>query len=358
MGDVSLAAITAIKDAEQEGFIAGTLHAQGWNITHRVLDFGDLQIALSHCSQPLPILLISLDLAGFSASHIAEFRSRGFTVFLFSSNVDQESELSGASNFPSTALELMAIIRGSLRAPMVRATRASITRTARTIAISTASHGAGSTLVAINLATELSLLGYKTLLVDSDCSAPAISTLLGHRGLRDNVLRIAENLWATEISQDNLAADINRLHEAQSQYQYLVLDLGTIKNFAASLTSRRWESEILIWVSHNADQLCFVTRDTKIALERLRGVLRECAQNSIRPAISIIHNMRTPGKKSDRDESLLQSIKPIPHSEILQIPFDPRSAQRAENNNSSLYEVNEKSALRRSITEIAGRFAQ
>ena len=358
MVELSLVAITAMKDAQQEGFIASTLYSQGWNITQRALDCDDLIASLNQVVEPKPVLLLSTDLPGLTHTTIAEFRSRGFTLFLFAANPDVDREFTGVTEFPTTALELMALMRGSLRAPLIRPSKPGAMKTAQTIAFAAASHGAGCTLLAINMATELSLLGSKTLLVDADAATPAISLVLGHRGLRDDCLRISENLWATEISQSNTVADITRLHEAQSQYQFILLDLGTIPHFATSLTSRRWESEALIWVSQNADHLCCVTEDGEIALGRLRNLMRDLTQNSIRPALSIIHNMRQPGKRNNRDESLLQSVRPIKQSEIMQIPYDPRSAERAENNHSALYEVNQKSALRRAIVEMTGRFTQ
>lgn len=356
MVDYSHSAITGIKDAVHESFIASTLYSQGWNITSRTLDFSDLNVALTKAQEPKPILLISTDLDGVTPQGLAELRSRGFTLFLFSAHPERESEFANVSLFPTSALELMGIIRGSLRAPLIRTSARESAKSARTIAISSASHGAGCTLVAINIATELSLLGQKTLLVDADSTQPAIATVLGHRGLRESALRVSENLFATEMSQKNLAADITRLHEAENQYQFIILDLGMIHNFASSLTSRRWESEALIWVSQNADQLCLVTKDDQLALERLRKLLREITQNSIHPALSIIHNMRRPGKKNDRDESLLQSTKASKPVTTLHIPLDMRSAQRAENSHCSLYEASEKSALRRALAEIAGKF--
>ena len=358
MVELSMSAITGIKDAEHEGFIAGTLYAQGWNITLRALDCDDIIQALTHVRDQKPILLLATDLDGLTVSKVAEFRSQGFTVFLFSSQ-PQLSEYAGSVDFPSTALDLVAMIRGSVRAPLIRPVQSSVRKIARTVAFASASHGAGCTLVASNIAMELSLQGQKVLLVDAHAGFPAVAHTFGQRGLKDGFLSISENLWGCEITQETLAADIAHLYEAQTKYQFIIIDLGTIRNFAASLTSRRWEYEALIWVSQSADSFIFVTRDDHLSLERLRRVLRECTPNSIKPKISFIHNLRAPGKKkSDSDESLLQSIKPFSADSVAQIVKDSRSAERAERDCTSLYEVNDKSALRRAIAEIAGLIAK
>ena len=39
--------ITAIANPEAEGFVAGTLYAQGWNVVFRAIDWGSLQSYLT-----------------------------------------------------------------------------------------------------------------------------------------------------------------------------------------------------------------------------------------------------------------------------------------------------------------------
>jgi hypothetical protein len=83
MVELSMSAITGIKDAEHEGFIAGTLYSQGWNITLRALDCDDIIQALTHVRDQKPILLLATDLDGLTVARVAEFRAQGFTVFSF-----------------------------------------------------------------------------------------------------------------------------------------------------------------------------------------------------------------------------------------------------------------------------------
>jgi hypothetical protein len=66
--------------------------------------------------------------------------------------------------------------------------------------------------------------------------------------------------------------------------------------------------------------------------------------------------MRTPGKKnSPLDQSFTQSVSAIKPARVIALPVDSRSVLRAESERTSLYEVNERSHLRRSIAEIAGQ---
>ena len=241
MGEVASSAITGIRDPEREGFIASTLFSQGWNITLRALDFDQIDQLCSKEEVDKATIILATDLEGLTATAIAELKSRGYPVFLFAPSDSAPSSFAGVQEFPTTALELISLMRGSLRAPMIRAQAQSAPTRARTIALAASASSSGCTQTAINLATELSLLGKRTLLVDAHAQAPAISSLLGQRGLRASVRhpQISENLWGMEISQGNLEVDLGQLHSARSEFDFIVIDLGTLRNIAAQLTGTK-----------------------------------------------------------------------------------------------------------------------
>lgn len=358
MAEVVCSAITGIRDPEQEGFIASTLFSQGWNITLRALNFDEIWNLCSSDAQAKATIILATDLEGLTPTSLAELKSRGYSVFLFSSAESTQDSFAGAQEFPATALELISMMRGSLRAPMIRTQSQSASIRACTIAIAASASSSGCTLTAINLATELSVLGKRTLLVDAHAQAPAISSLLGQRGLRESARhpQISENLWGMEISQANLERDVGLLHIARSEYDFLVIDLGVLRNIAAQLTGKRWESEAFIWSSTFADELWLLSKSDLLSLERLREVLRELAQNSIRPAIVCVQTMRTPGKKNTPlDQSFAQSTNVIKPVRVMSLPVDTRNVTLAESERTSLFEVNERSHLRRTISEIAGQ---
>lgn len=358
MAEVLNSAITGIRDPEREGFIASTLFSQGWNITLRALNFDEIWNLCSADAHERATVILATDLEGLTPTSLAELKSRGYPVFLFSSTDSVPASFLGAQEFPATALELISMMRGSLRAPMIRTQSQSAPIRARTIAIAASASSSGCTLTAINLATELSVMGKRTLLVDAHAQAPAISSLLGQRGLRASARhpQISENLWGMEISQAHLESDMGQLHIARSEYDFIVIDLGVLRNIAAQLTGKRWESEAFIWSSTFADELWLLSKSDQLSLERLREVLRELAQNSIKPEIVCVQSMRTPGKKnSPLDQSFAQSTNAIKPARLISLPIDARNVTRAESERSSLFEVNERSHLRRTITEIAGQ---
>jgi Flp pilus assembly CpaE family ATPase len=159
-----------------------------------------------------------------------------------------------------------------------------------------------------------------------------------------------------EISQVNLENDLGQLQMARSEFDFIVIDLGVLRNIAAQLTGKRWESEAFIWTSTYADELWLLSKSDQLSLERLRELLRELAQNSIKPAIVGVQSMRTPGKKnSPLDQSFTQSVSAIKPARMFALPADSRSVLRAESERASLHEVNERSHLRRSIAELAGQ---
>ena len=358
MGDVVNSAITGIRDPEREGFIASTLFSQGWNITLRALDFDAISQLCTVAAPEKATIILATDLEGLTPAAIAELKSRGYPVFLFAPTGSAPTSFAEVQEFPTSSLELISLMRGSLRAPMIRAQVQNAPARARTIAIAASASSSGCTLAAINLATELSLLGKRTLLVDAHSLAPAIASLLGQRGLRGSVRhpQISENLWGMEISQVNLENDLGQLQSARSEFDFIVIDLGTLRNIAAQLTGKRWESEAFIWSSTYADELWLLSKGDQLSLERLRELLRELSQNSIKPALVAVQSMRTPGKKnSPLDQSFTQSISAIKPARVIALPTDSRSVLRAESERSSLYEVNERSHLRRCLAEIAGQ---
>lgn len=360
MVNISTSAITGIRDPEREGFIASTLFSQGWNITLRALDFDDIWKRCQSVPTEKPTLILSTDLEGINQPQLRELKSEGFTIFLFTSDEPSTTTFSEAQAFPASSLELISAMRGSLRAPLIRTESDKNSPRARTIAIAAASNSSGCTVTAINVATELSLIGHRTLLVDAHALAPAISILLSQRGLRASAIhpKISENLWGMEISQEHIESDISSLHKARLEYDFIVIDLGVLRNIPLQLTGKRWESESFIWSSSFADELWLLSKSDQLSLDRLRTILRDLAQNSIKPAISTIYSMRPMGKKnSPADLSFEQSAASIKSKRSFQLPIDSRNVSRAESERCSLYEVNERSHLRRTIAEIAGQLS-
>ena len=121
VGEVVNSAITGIRDPEREGFLASTLFSQGWNITLRALDFDAISQLCTAAAPEKATIILATDLEGLTPASIAELKSRGYPVFLFAPKDSAPTSFTEVQEFPTSALELISLMRGSLRAPLIRA---------------------------------------------------------------------------------------------------------------------------------------------------------------------------------------------------------------------------------------------
>jgi hypothetical protein len=183
--------VTAIARAEIEGFIASTLFAQGWNVVFRAIDWESLENFTIENSHNLgsTLLIYGSDLPGISKERVHQLSSKFSQVVGFATNSDEEfAELEQA---PKVAADLISLVRGFVRTPMLRQTTHSQpqlstypparSRRARTIAVGSAGTYTGCTLIAMNLAMELGTQGKSTLLIEANFRAPSIFDLLSMR---------------------------------------------------------------------------------------------------------------------------------------------------------------------------------
>ena len=177
--------ITAISDPEFEGLVSRALFSQGWNVVARVMDFSELQRAVSTNSGEKLLLIFSTDLPGSHATEMEKLASPGISLF---GCTDQSGNDRGFSNIfgrPTSPDDLILIILENIRSSGVRTPMIHTTSKcrARVVAVGGLGHSTANTTIAINLAQEAALLHVKTLLIDANFQAPAISTLLDMRKL-------------------------------------------------------------------------------------------------------------------------------------------------------------------------------
>ena len=358
MSESQSTAVTAIHKAEFESFAASTLFGQGWSVLHRALDWQSVLDFLEVSSELPDVLLCSTDLIGINSESIEELKSRGIRIFLFLHDASVLRDFPDALRIPDSALELIGLVRGSIRSPLLRnsiperrATRA------RVLGITSAHSVAGCTTLAINLASELTIAGHRTLLVDANPTAPAVAILIGEQGLHSNkgFTQVSAGFWAMEITRSTIVDSIALLDSAQYEFDFIVIDLGPTLEIAETLSGRRWSGETLVWVSSHADHLWVLSKSDHLSLHRLRKLTQDFLRNSIKPEISFIQFAAKSGRRSTAsDELFANAMSALGSKAVFKIPLDARSISIAESAHETLYQSNEKSLLRKSIQGLLG----
>lgn len=365
MAEVELPVIiTGISHTDHESFVAGTLFGQGWSVVYRALDFHSLQQFIT--SQPEiaknALLLFSPDLLGATAEGIDEITPSLRQVVGFHDTTDASSEYVGLYTFPTSAQELISMVRGFIRAPLIRATpnKQSKNKRARILAIGSAGTATGATTVALNLAMELSLLDKKTLLIDANFEAPAIASLLALRSINEGHTwrTIAPNLHAGELSQETTLDIHQLLHGASEEFDFIIIDLGAAGRIAQKMTDRRWQSQAMTWAAECADTFLFVARTDLLGRTRLEELIDELKQTSLSAHPTFLLNGKSPSRKGDSEEASFQSIiSDLGQRATFTLPKDLRAIENSLAERATLAEVSERSSLRKGLASIAAQLA-
>ena len=358
MSEKQSRAVTAIHNAEFESFVASTLFGQGWNVLHRALDWPSVVEFLELSREVPEVLLCSTDLSGITSEDIESLKAKGIRIFLFSHGLQPSLDFPESLPIPQSALELIGLVRGSIRTPLLRSSipeRKAIR--AKVLGVTSAHSAAGCTTLAINIASELSVAGHRTLLVDADPISPAVAILIGEQGLhtKKGFQQVSAGFCAMEITQGNIVDSIALLDNAQYEFDFIIIDLGPTLDIAATLSGRRWSGETLVWVASHADYLWVLAKSDYLSLHRLRKLTQDLLRNSVKPQISFIQSAAKSGRRSSAsDELFAGAIQALGSKEVIKIPLDTRSISIAESGHETLYQSNEKSLLRKSIQVIAG----
>ena len=352
--------ITAIASSETEGFIAGTLFAQGWSVVFRAIDWESLERYINANQEAAhgALLLFASDLPGISKAKVDSLGAKIRQTFGFSIGQQQNSDLIELNEVPKSATDLVSLVRGFVRAPMVRGanTPQRAARKASVIAVGSAGSYTGCTTLAINLAMELSLLEKSTLLIEGNYRAPSIAAYLAMRNINSDTpwKTIAPHLSLTEIDQEHAGSIDEFMDRAAAEFEVIIIDLGSISGLSNRLTVRRWTSTMTTWCCDQADELMIVSRADQLGAHRLAQVIELLQNTSVRAKLSFIMNMKSPGKRGESEDakflSITTALKPI---RIRSIAKDPRAIVAAEDEHATLVEINVRSNLRKSIAELA-----
>ena len=350
--------ITAIGDSEFEGFVASTLYSQGWSIVQRALNLDSLQEFLSQNSTQEHILIYSSDLPGISLEAVRSLQKLVPRNFGFDSTSGSGELLPDLLVRPKTAHEIMSYMRGNIRAPMIRSSRTQekLNRKAKVIATGSVSHSTGTTTLSINLAYESSLLGKKTLLIDANFHSPSIAILLEERSITElgTWKNICPHLFLAEASQENLPELIQKLEASFNEFDLIVLDLGSVRKFSSLLSDRRWGSQIITWSCENADQILITSTEDVVVLSGLKVFTEELARTSVRAIVKIVFFAKNENRRRrSQSPSIQPALMQFNSSQILKFPWDSQAVQLSRLKRAPLEQVNERGALRKSISSFA-----
>lgn len=352
--------ITAISSSEAEGFVAGNLFAQGWSVVFRAIDCDSLDRYIT--SNPDiakgALLLFASDLPGISTNKVAEISGKVRQSIGFRSLNQGTTELNNLQEMPTAATDLVSLVRGYVRAPMLRTQVQTFRqqRKSHVVAIGSAGSHTGCTVIAMNLAMELAVLEKSTLLIEANFRAPSIAPYLAMRNIKSegNWKTIAPHLSVMEIDQESSQHIEEIMNRATTEFDYVIIDLGSISGLSNRLTDRRWTSTMTTWCCDLADELMVISRADQLGHHRLNQVIELMTQTSIRANISFVLNMKVSGKKGDSAEAkFLAAVTPLKPVRVRSIANDPRAVSAAIDEHATLIEINERSNVRKSIAELA-----
>ncbi len=364
MDEIEIAdVITAIGDAEFEGFIASTLHSHGWSITLRALDFRSLDEYLDEAQDRKVVLIYSSDLPGLTPVGVRSLNQKVSRSFGFSSLAQSDELYPEILQRPQSDLELISQMRGNSRTPHLRKSKlhSSRQRRAKVIGVGSVGRSTGATTLALNLAYEGSLLSKRTLLIDGHYTSPSIATLLNERNLTqtDTWKGISPNLFAAEITQDNLYQVLGAVEEATSDFDFIVIDMGSLRGFTNLLSDRRWGSHMIAWCADRADLIYVTTTLDVVALSQLRELTSEIGKLSIEAKVNFaLMDKPSKKRKAALDSTHSQALHLLESSSVIHLPLDTREVQLARDRQLPLEQTNERGTVRRSIAALAqGHFA-
>ena len=352
--------ITAIASSETESFIAGTLFTQGWSVIFRAIDWDSLErfIKANPESVQGALLLFASDLPGISKSKVDAIAPKFRQTIGFSSGHQQDKEFIDLYEVPESVTDLVSLVRGFVRAPLLRGVNSPqrLARKAHVIAVGSAGSHTGCTMLTMNLAMELSILEKSTLLIEGNYRAPSIAAYLAMRNINsDSEWKIiAPNLALTEIDQGHAGQIDELMDRAVREFDYILIDLGSISGLSNRLTDRRWTSTMTTWCCDQANELMIVSRADQLGAHRLNQVIELLHNTSVRASLSFVMNMKSPGKRGENEQAkFLTSTTVLKPLRVRSISKDSRAIVAAEEEHATLVEINVRSNARKSIADLA-----
>ena len=332
--DGAINVITAIGNPELEALISRTLFNSGNDIRLRAISFDEVITfcEVEEVGNERWVIVASSDLLGFSHRQFLSLQQESLTCVLLDS-----------TNIPTTSDAINALIATHIRAPMVHRTSPP-RRLVSAIGITGTMGSPGRSTLALNLASELSEFQTVTL-VDSDINNATLAYLLGLNDLKwsdEKRYTLSPNFHLVterEFSRDSLERD-----------RRYIVDIGSVKNINEILTDRRSSGRHQAQWLESCSTLIYVAKADDRSLAHLEQFLLERRNLPARQEIIFVLNQLGNSRWFRSHEKTFKES--APGAKFL-LPLDHSVTERTRTQHTTLKEIAPRSALRRSIGEIA-----
>ena len=327
--------ITAIGNPELEAIISRTLYNSGNDIRLRAISFDQI---VTFCEDSVSeserwVIVASSDLLGFSHREFLALQRESVTCVLLD-----------LSNVPTTADAINALIATNIRVPMVHRATTPPRRLVSAIGITGTMGSPGRSTLALNLASEISELRAVTL-VDSDINNLSLAF---HLGLND--LMWNDEKRYTLSPNFHLITDQEFSRDSLEQDRRYIVDFGPIRKINEILTDRRSSGRHQAQWLESCSTLLYVVKADERSLAHLEQFLLERRNLPARQELIFVLNQLGNSRWFRSHEKVFKET--TPGAKFL-LPLDHSIAERTRTQHTTLKEISPRSALRRSIGEIA-----
>jgi len=325
--------VTAIRDMNQESFVAATLSQLGWIVIYRATSLEGLKAFIGGESQ---VVVIASD----------DFRGIETLQFLALIIIRGKSQLvsSPADLNPVTAQDLQMIMQAQLH-DVTRSELRIQPFAGKLEAFGSIGRGVGLSTIALNVAHEYSLNGEQICLIDCNLENPFFAKYLQLNGIRDGAQKTRYGFSVSEIDSPK---SFQSLVTSSSHSDYLIVDLGQLLISSRTSIGRRLRDLTLTWVIQSMNALHLATRNNADDFRELRRVLTEIRVLS--PQVPIHHIITLDEAVGRRDrEKIAVSAREVTGLDVSIFSRDKKSVATAAMARAPLEPSTPKSLLRNEI---------
>ncbi|CAB4534529.1 MAG: hypothetical protein F2531_00095 [Actinobacteria bacterium] len=321
-------AITAISDAQDEGFIAASLERQGWQVLYRALTADQLSNFLDTLDAEQVTIFTTSDFVSGATNYLRKLKPSINEIRL--------------SAIPANDHDFSEMIRASTKEATLTW---SAIPTVPIVTLSSFGRSVGTSTIALNIASELAMQGSRVLLIDAHARSAFLSPYLQIFGVNREVLR---SPFGFSIFEAHSAENFATLEENIAQYEILLIDIGEVWQPARAISGNRSEDYPFIWAAHYSTEMITISSSEGSAISEVRNSLRGLKELAIKPKIThLINNVRNHSIKERTTQQKI--ISDELHCRSIFLSRDDRALSRAKAASSTLAQSAPKSALRGEI---------